>query len=44
MRISIHTFQDADGNDFGTWSTQDYDEAKSYAAGNRIRIIANEYE
>ena len=44
MALTLYSFEDADGNEYGTWTTQNYDEAKKYAARYRLRIIGNEYE
>jgi hypothetical protein len=43
MTISVYTFV-RDGHEFGSFSTQDYTEAKQYAAENRCLVIANEFE
>jgi hypothetical protein len=42
--ITVYTFRDADNQEYGTYSTQDYAAAKAYAAEYRLRIIANEFE
>lgn len=41
--ISVYTFEDKDGNEYGNYVTQDYQEAKSYAQANKLRVIGNEY-
>jgi hypothetical protein len=40
----VYTFRDRDNDSFGSFHTQDYEEAKQYARENRLRIIGNEYE
>lgn len=42
--ITVYSFEDKDGNEFGSFTTQDYEEAKRYAAEGRLKVIANEYE
>jgi len=42
--LYVYTFEDGDGNSFGSWSTSDYEEAKGYAMENRYRVIANRYD
>lgn len=42
--LTLYTFEDADGREYGTFTTQDYAEAKGYAAEQKLRLIANEYE
>lgn len=44
MRISLYTFEDAEGNEFGTYNTQKASEAESYARANNLRVIDNIYE
>jgi len=44
MDIEVYTFEDADGDAFGSWTTQDISEARHYAIRHRLRIIANVYE
>lgn len=42
--ISVYSFEDRDGNEYGTFTTQDYQEAKAYAAENKLRVMENVYE
>lgn len=44
MRLEVYVFEDADGNEFGTFTTQNIEEAKQYARGNKLRIIARVFE
>lgn len=44
MTITVYTFIDADGNEYGSFRTRDYGEAKSYAQDNALMVVANEYE
>lgn len=44
MTITVYTFEDAAGNEYGCWHTQDYEQAKAYARLGRLRIIANAFE
>jgi hypothetical protein len=42
--ITEFTFEDADGNEPDTFTTQDYAEAVEHARRGHLRVIANEYE
>lgn len=42
--LTLYTLEDADGNEVGTFSTQDPYEASVYAREYRLKMIANEYE
>ncbi len=44
MTISVYGFEDADGNEFGSFTTQNYEEAKRYASANSLRIVARHFE
>jgi hypothetical protein len=41
--MTLYSFEDADGNEPGTFTTTNYDEAKEYAARYKYKVIANEY-
>lgn len=43
MSITVYSFEDRDGPS-GSYTTQDYREAKEFARKNNLRVIANEYE
>jgi rubredoxin len=43
MEIEVYTFKDKDGQEFGTYFTQDIEEAKEYARDNKLRVIANTF-
>lgn len=42
--IEVYTFIDNDDNVFGTFETQNVEEAKDYASRNLLAIVAEEYE
>lgn len=42
--ITVYTFEDADGNEVGTFQTQIAVEAKDYAQKYGYNVRANEYE
>lgn len=42
--ISVYTFEDADGNEDGTYSTQNSREAEEHARKYELRVIENVYE
>lgn len=44
MTISVYCFEDAEGNEFGSFNTQNYEEAKRFASENRLRIVARVFE
>jgi hypothetical protein len=44
MTVTVYTFEDGDGDEYGSFTTQDYAEAKAYAQDNRLCVIANEFE
>ena len=44
MTLTVYTFKDAAGNEFGDFNTQDYDAAKEYAQRYRLLVIGNTYE
>lgn len=43
MTITVYTFHKG-GDEYGSFTTQDYREAQEYARRNRCVIIANEFE
>lgn len=43
-RVEVYTFEDAAGNEFGSYTTQDIREAREYARKYRLRIIARIFE
>ncbi|HYH82284.1 MAG TPA: hypothetical protein VEX86_20915 [Longimicrobium sp.] len=43
MTITVYSFEKA-GDEYGGFTTQDYREAKEYAAAHKLLIIANEFE
>lgn len=43
-RIEVYTFEDRDGNEFGTFTTRDIREAKEYARKYGLRIVARIFE
>ena len=44
MTITVYTFEDKNGHEYGTWHTQIAHDARQYAAKYQLRVIANEYE
>jgi hypothetical protein len=42
-QIEVYSFEDKDGNEFGTYRTQDPNRARDYARDNKLRVIANIY-
>jgi hypothetical protein len=42
--ISVYSFEDANGDDHGTFTTMKWDEAKEYAQRYGLRVIENVYE
>jgi len=42
--IFVYTFEMSEGQDAGSWSTQDYQEAQDYARKHGLRVISNTYE
>lgn len=42
--MTLYTFEDEDGNQFGTFTTLDYREAKRYASEHGLLVVGNEYE
>lgn len=42
--IEVFTFEDADGNEAGSFSTQSATEAKEHARRNGYRVRANTFE
>ena len=44
MTISVYAFEDADGNEFGAFTTQDYEKARAYAIRNGLRFVARDFE
>jgi hypothetical protein len=44
MTIEVYSFERAEGEPFGSFTTQDITEAQEYARTNGLRIIANVYE
>lgn len=41
--ITVYSFENADG-EFGSWTTQEYAEAKDYARKYGLLVVANTYE
>lgn len=41
--ITLYSFEDADGEEAGCYTTQNYEEAKAYARQYGCRVVANEY-
>lgn len=44
MTIEVYTFENADGDEWGFFTTQELEEARSYARENKLRLIANTFE
>jgi hypothetical protein len=44
MTITLYSFEDRDGNAVGSYTTQDYREAKWHASQYKLRLIENIYE
>ena len=44
MTVTLYAFEDRDGNEFGTFNTLDYAEAKHYASANNLRVLGREFE
>ena len=44
MTIDVYCFEDADGNEFGSFNTQNYAEAQQFARENKFRIICRHFE
>lgn len=42
--IDVYTFEDKNGQDSGSFWTQDLEEARKYAQDGGLKIIVNEYE
>lgn len=42
--LSVYSFEDKDGNEYGTWNTQNYQEAKEHAQKYELRLMENIYE
>jgi hypothetical protein len=42
--LSLYSFEDAEGNEEGTFTTMKWDEAKEYASRYHLRVIENVYE
>lgn len=42
--VTVYSFEDNSGSEYGSFTTQDYAEAKKYAADNKLLVVANEYE
>lgn len=42
--MSLYTFQDAHGQDHGSYSTTSTTEAKEYAQRHRLQVVENVYE
>lgn len=41
--MTLFTFSSTDSVEFGSFSTTDYAEAKTYAINNELAIVANEF-
>ena len=41
MDIEVYTFEDKDGHETSSWSTQNPREAREYGQHNGYRVIAN---
>lgn len=42
--IDVYTLEDAEGNEQPMFETQDYQEAKTAAMRNHMKVICNEFE
>lgn len=42
--IEVYAFENADGTEFGSYTTQDRREAQSYAQQHGLRVIAHTFE
>lgn len=42
--ISLYTFENAEGSEYGVYSTQDPSEAREYASRYGLRVVENVYE
>lgn len=43
-QIEVYAFENADGESATDWTTQDIDEAKTYAREHKFKLIARIYE
>jgi hypothetical protein len=44
VTIDVYCFEDGEGNEFGCFTTQNYDEAKQFASEHKLRIICRHFE
>lgn len=44
MEVLVYTFEDAEGSEFGSYSTQKYQEAVEYAMKGKLKVICNVFE
>jgi hypothetical protein len=44
MSIEVYAFEDKDGNEDGTFTTRDIEEAKRHARKDRLRMMARVFE
>lgn len=44
MTVTVYTFRDAEDNEFGAFTTQNYRAALDYARGAKVKVIANTFE
>ena len=42
--IEQYTFEDANGHEYGSFTTFNITEAREYAQANKVRLVANTYE
>jgi GH35 family endo-1,4-beta-xylanase len=42
--LHLYSFEDADGNEFGTYTTESAVNAQDYARQNHLRVRAHTYE
>jgi hypothetical protein len=43
LELELYTFEDADGNSFGTFTTTDPSDARRYASEHGLRMVANTF-
>lgn len=44
MEVYVYSFRDSNGDEDGSYTTQDYEEAKKYAVRTKQMVICNEFE
>lgn len=42
--IFVYTFEDGNGDSFGSWTTQDAVAAEEYAMENQLRVIEHRFD